>query len=103
MRVAPWVLLICLSVGGFNGARADDTSCSAEKIAAVIDDATKLDASLRDLAMLLGASGSPSNHSAFVRKAIRRRVIAHARRDDARDLRRHVGTEHGDVARLRLD
>ena len=53
--------------------------------------------------MLLRAPRTPAHDGALVGEAVRRRVIAHARRDDARDLRGHVRTEHGDVTRLGLD
>ena len=53
--------------------------------------------------MVVRTPAQAPEHAALVAEPERRRVIAEARRDDARDLRRYVGPDHGDLTALRLD
>ena len=65
--------------------------------------ARQLDADLGDLPVLSCPAAASAKHGSLVAEPERRRATAKPGRDDPGDLRRHVGTQRRDFARLRLD
>ena len=65
--------------------------------------ADELDAGLGDLLLAARALVPAPEHRALVTEACWNRELGETRRDHARDLRRHVRTEHDDAPGLRLD
>ncbi|MCL2448780.1 MAG: hypothetical protein FWD17_07535, partial [Polyangiaceae bacterium] len=73
------------------------------EVAVGAGNAGELHPDLRNLPVLSGSPAPPAQHRSLVPEAERERPAPEARRNHARDLRRHVGPERGDLARLGLD